>query len=131
MIYIKAEERGCDKWGCGDFGASRGSRTHKGIDFKANPGQVLLASVEGEVSKIGYPYSDDLSYRYVQVTTKEGLDVRYFYVEPIVRLGDRVNLLDQLGTVQDLGKRYEDMVNHVHIEIKKRGDYIDPKIYFT
>lgn len=131
MIVLQAEERGCDKWGCGHYGASRGGRTHRGIDFKADAGQILLSTAMGVVTKLGYPYGDDLSYRYVQLTDGAGYEIRYFYIEPMVELGDRIKLMDQLGEVQDLGKRYNNMTNHVHIEIKKDGEYYDPERYFS
>ena len=131
MIILQAEERGCDEWGCGNYGASRGNRKHKGMDFKAESGQILLSTVVGEVSKLGYPYSDDLDYRYVQVTDAAGYDIRFFYIDPSIRLGDKVMLLDPLGEVQDLSNRYPEMTNHVHIEIKKGGRFYNPEAYFS
>ena len=131
MIILQAEERGCDNWGCGHYGASRGSRKHRGVDFKANCGQVLLSSVAGTVTKIGYPYADDLDYRYVQVTDAADYDIRFFYVSPYVKVGDKIKVIDQLGEVQDLSLRYNNIANHVHIEIKKDGKYFDPEGYFS
>ena len=38
MLTIEPPLRGQDQWGAGHFGASRGSRTHRGVDFAAAPG---------------------------------------------------------------------------------------------
>ena len=117
--------RDCDSHGCGNYGASRGSRTHTGQDLLAPAGARVGAPVAGEVTKIGYPYADDLSFRYVQITNS-GYGVRLFYVEPSVRVGQMVSQGEPIGTVQDLSKRYDKIPNHVHLEIKKDGSFIDP-----
>ncbi len=67
MIRILAKERVMDTWGSGHFGASRGERTHIGIDYACSPGSQILAPCIGEVTKLGYPYSNDLSFRYVEI----------------------------------------------------------------
>lgn len=111
---FKTIERGTDKWGSGDFGASRGNRTHRGIDYQC----VVVSPVTGEVTKIGYPYSDALEYRYVQITDKSGYDVRCFYVDPLVEVGDRVLEGAVIGRMQSLQKRYPGITDHVHVEVK-------------
>ena len=72
-----------------------------------------------------YPYGDDLSYRYVQVTVG-GYDFRVFYIDPSVRVGQEVTADTAIGLVQDLGLRYPGIPNHVHFEIKSGGGYLDP-----
>lgn len=131
MVLLRAVKRGCDSAGCGHFGASRGSRVHNGIDYKAEPNQEVLTHVAGIVTKLGFTYSDDLSYRYVEVTTyKYHMKHRFFYVLPNVTVGDRVSVGDLIGFAQDIVARYPDsgMQNHVHYEIKdSTGAYIDPE----
>lgn len=117
--------RGCDSHGCGHYLAKRGSRTHTGQDLLTPAGAGVGAPVAGEVTKIGYPYADDLSFRYVQITNN-GYDVRLFYVEPSVQVGQVVSQGEPIGTVQDLSKRYAGIPNHVHLEVKKDGCFIDP-----
>lgn len=131
--------RHVDSYGAGHYGASRGDRTHRGIDYYCTAGDKVLWSLpfEGTVTKFGYPYSDDLSYRYVQVTTEhpEGdgevkvFDHRFFYVEPNTELmyGMKITEGTVLGKSQGLGKRYHGIPNHVHYEIKCDGKYIDPQ----
>lgn len=118
-----------DKYGSGYYGAPRGNRTHQGIDLAAQVGSSVLSNIAGKVTKLGYAYTDDPSYRYVQVTSAEGLDYRFFYVEPGVELGDTVRVDDELGVVQNLGRRYDGITPHIHFEVKKAGQHIDPTPY--
>lgn len=123
---IKAEKRGADQQGAGYFGAPRGNHTHNGIDYAMPPGSAVFSPVLGEVTKLGYPYSHDLSYRYVQITTEDGLKHRVFYVEPGVELGQVVGQNDVIGHSQRLP--YEGITQHVHYEIMvKKNVFIDPE----
>jgi murein DD-endopeptidase MepM/ murein hydrolase activator NlpD len=130
-IEVLVPERGTDSWGSGHFGADRGKRVHVGIDFCAPAGGILLSPVSGHVTKHGYPYGDDLTYRYVQVRDNDGLAHRFFYVEPIGELGRSVTAGTPLGTVQDIVRRYSvprGMKNHFHYEIKdQNGNKVNPE----
>tara|TARA_R110000765_G_scaffold197276_1_gene303031 strand:+ start:127 stop:513 length:387 start_codon:yes stop_codon:yes gene_type:complete len=117
--------RGHDAHGAGHWGAPRGEREHRGIDYACPVGMLILPIKEGMVTKIGYPYPDS-DYRYVQVT-EEGYDWRYFYLNPAVELNQYVDTETPIGSVQDLTTRYAGITNHCHLEIKKRGEYINPK----
>ena len=119
---FRAADRGVDIFGSGDFGAPRGDRVHTGTDFRC----VVVAPVAGEVTKIGYPYSDDLSYRYVQITDSDGYDVRCFYVDPSVQVGDRVVVGTEIGTMQSLQGRYPGIIDHVHVEVRAPGGRFIP-----
>ena len=112
-----------DKAGSGAYGAPRGSRTHCGIDYHCTPGEPVLSPVAGEVTKLGYPYGDDLTWRYVQITDEKGENHRLFYVEPAVALGQVVNGGEAIAIAQDISERYPDqgMLPHVHYEIKTAG----------
>lgn len=131
MIPIIPATRGRDKQGAGYFGASRdgGSRRHNGVDFVATPGDSWRSLSVGVVTKIGYPYSHDLSFRYVQVTDDHDIDVRYFYVDPEVHEGQSINVGDILGTVQRLP--YEGITQHVHVECRRHGKYYEPHRYLA
>ena len=119
------EVRKCDSFGCGHFGASRGSRTHNGIDLLVPPNKEIPSPVVGVVTKLGYPYGDDLSFRYVEITQQD-YKYRIFYVNPTVNVGDKVEQSSIVGMSQDLDKRYKGIPNHVHFEILKDGRYVDP-----
>lgn len=117
-----------DSWGSGAFGARRGIRMHNGIDIVSVPGDEFSSFVCGVVTRVGYPYQDDLSFRYVEVYDEvRKLYWRYFYINPAVKFGDRVSLVSSLGTVQKLGDRYPKITEHVHLEIKDLdGNFVDP-----
>ena len=119
-----------DAHGQGHYGASRGDRTHKGIDYVAEPGDLVLAPCNGTVTKNGFPYSDDLSYRYVEVTDDKGNRVRCFYVDPMLAPGEPVFTGDPIGRVQNVGERYPGITPHIHFEILDEDDEpIDPSTY--
>ena len=118
--------RKCDTQGCGHYGASRGTRKHNGVDVLREPGITLYSPVAGVVTKLGYTYSDDLSFRYVEVTSA-GYRFRFFYVYPAVELGDSIKAGALIGTTQDLTARYAGIGNHFHLEIKSPdGAFVDP-----
>ena len=138
MILIKPPLRTVDNWGQGYYGAPRGSRKHKGIDFAAFPGSEILAEKYGRVSKLGYPYDDDddndgkPDFNYVEIRDPLGNKCRYFYVLPSVKVGDMIASGQAIGTVQDLESKYEGITPHVHIEVKdKDGKFFDPSEYIS
>lgn len=128
-MKINPPPRISDKWGKGHYGAPRGDRTHKGIDLLCYPGSGIHSSCAGMVTKLGYPYANDLSYRYIQISfVQDGkqYDVRYFYVKPTVVVGNHIDAGDFIGYSQDLDKRYPGIGNHIHVECKVDGSYIEP-----
>lgn len=121
--------RGRDCKGSGYFGASRGRRKHAGVDFVHCPGEPVCAFSAGTVTKLGFPYAHHLQYRYVQVTDADGIECRYFYVEPCVALGDTVRAGQAIGATQKLGEVYPGITEHFHFEIRRDGEHLDPLPY--
>lgn len=95
-------------------------------------GSQVLSCTDGKVTKIGYPYnpSDEKKghLRYVQITT-DGHDLRYFYIKPMVELGQEIKEGDILGLVQGLADIYDGITEHFHFEVKKNGEVINPNNY--
>ena len=125
-----------DRMGLGHYGARRGSRTHKGIDFIAEQGSTVYAIADGEVTKIGYCYADDLKYRYVQIRDSlDGLDLRYFYttLHSSLNVGSWIHKGQALCVVQNIAVKHstdkKTMINHFHFEIKEAGKHINPVPY--
>ena len=78
------------------------------------------------MTKLGYTYRDDLSFRYVEISD-QGYQFRVFYVDPAVEQGQKVSKHSIIGEAQDLRDRYSGITPHVHFEIKNSdGDFIDP-----
>jgi hypothetical protein len=121
-----------DPAGKGNYGARRGDRTHVGIDYCCTPGAVVLTPVGGIVTRLGYPYADDLSWRYVEITSgPDKLRHRFFYVEPgeTIDVGTHVGRKTPIGKAQDISERYPDqeMLAHIHYEVKTQaGTHLDP-----
>ena len=133
LLELKTPKRGKDTWGSGEFGASRGNRSHMGVDYAAMPGSILCSPITGHVTKLGYTYGDDLSYRYIQIKDADGNRHRFYYVEPDVVLGDEVTQGDEIGEVQDIVRRYSvprGMKPHIHYEIIDRDNlYVNPEVF--
>lgn len=110
-----------DSAGDGHYGASRGSRVHTGVDYVCSPDSPVYSPVDGEVTKLGYPYGDDLTWRYVQITDRTGHRHRLFYVNPLVAVGEQVSKGEEIGEAQNISLRYPNhqkpMTPHVHYEI--------------
>lgn len=130
-FLIEPELRGCDAQGCGHYGASRGKRKHRGVDWAVKPNQKIYANVVGRVSKIGYPYnpSDKAKgfLRYLEIVDTYGNQQRFFYIKSNLRAGALVQVGTLIGTAQNLTKIYANMTNHIHHEVKSRGKYINPE----
>lgn len=131
MIKFTSEIRGQDVHGSGVWQAPRSYGKHRGVDLSILPESTVLSGTVGIITKLGYMYNDDLSYRYVEVTTPLGYRIQYCYVEPLVDLGQTVSVDTAIGRVQDIGRRYKGITPHIHLGVKSpSGDYINPEIYF-
>ena len=131
MLTIITPKRPPDGYGAGEFGARRGERTHQGVDFACYPGSQLMSLVSGRVSKLGYPYADDLAYRYIEITDADLNRHRFFYVDPSVDIGELVHTGEPIGHAQDITARYtkKPMNNHIHYEIiDSSGHYRNPEL---
>ena len=127
--------RGQDSWGHGAYNAPRdgGKRRHKGADYVNHFGEAVAAFEGGEVTKIGFPYSQKSAkkrhFRLVELRITPAIVHRYFYVESFVQPGEMVAKGQIIGWAQDLDKVYPGIVQHVHFEIKKNGRFINPAEY--
>ena len=115
------DPRGKDAYGSGEFGASRTGHIHAGVDYVASAGQRVFAPISGHVTRIGHPYADDASFRYVEITNRAtGYKARVMYVGPEVREGELVSLGEEIGRAQTLQRRYpRGITDHVHLEIAR------------
>lgn len=114
-----------DKMGSGDYLAKRGSRKHKGRDYLvAEPGDPVFAPITGTISKVVYPYKNDMETKGV-IIQGESLAIRLYYVDLENPVGSYVRKGEQIGTAQDLSKKHgPNMKSHVHCEIES----MDPDI---
>ena len=137
MITKTLNKRTQDDWGSGEFGASRGTRSHIGIDYCCDPGDKINAPIGGVITKLGYPYADALQFRYVEITDTNEFRHRLFYIKPTVKVGQEVRAGECVGISQDISGKYSDpnrnpMLNHMHYEIlTQQGDPINPEIFWN
>ena len=135
-MLIQPPKRISDNWGSGHYGASRGDRKHVGVDFACYPNSAVFPEKAGRVTKVGYCYNDDLSFRYIEIEDSHGDFARYFYVEPTgaIEVGQLVYHKTILGHSQKRGDRYAGITEHVHLETFERKDgkkvYFDPSSYY-
>lgn len=129
-MLLVAPIRELDTFGSGAYGAPRGERKHKGIDFACYPGSLVMSFGSGIVTKLGYPYGDDLFFRYVEVTDTCERRLRYFYLNPFVSPGDKVTQETILGSAQSLQNRYKGITDHIHFEIMCGDAHLDPNEYY-
>ena len=124
--------RGNDPTGHGYYGAKRGNRKHKGLDVISKPKEAVYSLIDGVVTKIGYPYAGNLTFRYVEVTN-DIYRVRVMYIFPKnISVGDRIFQGQQIGEAQDIASFWNPrMRNHIHIEVYKNGLLTDPEPLFT
>lgn len=119
-----------DKWGQGHFGASRGKRSHNGLDIEAKAKQEIVAPIDGKVIRKAYPYASDMRYTGLLIEgTGKYIDytVKIFYIDPSAGVaGKTVQAGDKIGEAQDLTVKYTGITNHVHIEVKIKGKHEDP-----
>ena len=117
--------RGQDRHGAGHYGAPRSGRKHQGIDIVVHKNEAVTAYEDGEVTKFGFPYNPadpkKGHLRYIEVTVDNSDKHRYFYVEPLVLVGDTVERGDIIGYAQGLSDVYPGITQHYHWEVMKPG----------
>ena len=116
-----------DPWGGGHYGASRGTRTHRGLDIRVRPNEPVYSPITGQILRKAYPYANDLSYTGVLIKGRfewSRFEVKMFYLEPIF-LG-KVDAGQLIGRAQNLENKYSGITNHIHIEVTENGVHIDP-----
>jgi len=120
--------RDVDGFGAGWFGAPRGDHVHLGTDYTGYEDQPIKAVCSGLVNKIGYPYADNLHFRYVRILKDDGYLADEFYVLPAVKKGQQVKLGQVIGVLQTLQDRYPGIDDHCHTQIRdKDGRWVDPE----
>ncbi len=99
---------------------------HTGIDMAANVGDKIVACLDGTVESI--VVEDKLDATTVTLVHEGGIKTRYMFinVKEGLKKGDKVKRGEQIGTVAEpTGKEYKQGA-HLHFEVEKNGEFIDP-----
>ena len=103
-------------------------RTHNGLDIGASLGTKVLAIAAGTVAEI---YEDGLMGTTVVVDHGEGLTSTYCNLasQATVEPGDNVETGTVLGAVGDSTIGESGLTAHLHLEVSKNGQAVDPMDY--
>ncbi len=115
-----------DSHGKGYFGASRnGSRSHKGVDLLATEGSLIAASKSGRVLFAGEAKGYGL---HVEIGHPDGSATAYSHLSQIrVQRGQWLWKGDAVGHTGRTGNAISPYIRpHLHFEIRKAGDAINP-----
>lgn len=114
-----------DAKGLGHYGAPRGKKKHKGVDYLCATGQPVLSPISGKIERIAYPYADK-SYSGIVIRGRH-ISIKMFYLKPMPMIGEIVLAGELVGYAQDISKKkksYLGMLPHIHLEIES----IDPEL---
>ncbi len=142
MIFIIPKLRGTDAQGSGAYGAPRGDRTHKGVDYACRPGSMVFSAIPGRVTRLGWCYKKTAEneakglteLRLIEIRDDKESLIRYMYVLPAPHIRKNLNLIsgEFLGIVQRLP--YKGITQHVHVDVRqmvgRRRKFVDPVKYF-
>lgn len=122
--------RGCDVCGCGHFGAPRGSRLHNGLDFFIDAGKPVYSPISGTFIRKAKPYANQPFDG--GVISSGNTEIKMFYFKPlsVLKAGDKVKRGQIIGYAQPISQTCSGMKNHVHLEVRRNNELIDPKGFF-
>ena len=127
MTAGRMRSRGTDNYGSGQHGASRGGRSHAGLDIVTRANEVIFSPIDGEVIREAFPYHDGTEYRGILIKGTgdyNGYEIKLFYVNGL--LSGPVKAGGLIGHAQNLAVKYPGITNHVHLEIYRNGVPINP-----
>jgi hypothetical protein len=127
--FIKLRDE--DTTGNGWYGASRGSRKHKGTDYVTFPGEEIFACMSGRI-RVGNVYKGSTKMKLIEIVNKFGSHryrLQQMYVKSIFKTGDVVKINQLIGHSQNVAKYHNSnkMKNHCHVSVWKNGLLTDPE----
>ncbi|KAL3062053.1 hypothetical protein OYC64_010051 [Pagothenia borchgrevinki] len=115
--------RTSDKWGRGNYGASRGARLHKGLDIVCSDGSIVYApfdvTLNGKVTVYTDPNKAAINSGIN--LSGEGLCFKLFYVQPD-RTSGTVRAGQRLGVMLPMQSVYPEITSHIHVQMCDRSD---------
>lgn len=109
-----------DHEGDGNYGASRGSRIHNGIDYLCTEGQIVVAPFGITITRVANPKAKSplsgIAWRRGKSSGK------MFYFKPYSDLiGKKVKQGETIGIAQSVSRDYglPKMKDHIHFQVDK------------
>lgn len=106
-------------------------RVHNGIDIAASVGTKVRAMADGVIADI---YDDDLLGRVVEITHADGTVGRYCNLQQAglsgITAGASVKMGDVIGGVGESALGESGEQPHLHLEVERQGQHIDPQQLF-
>lgn len=100
--------------------------SHNGLDIGGNVGDPIYAAADGKVTDTGYSSARG---NYVTMSHPSGLQTIYMHLEEaIAAKGDTVKQGDKIGLLGSTGRSTGP---HLHIEVVKNGQAVDPLDYLN
>ncbi|XP_052470438.1 leukocyte cell-derived chemotaxin-2-like [Carassius gibelio] len=119
-------KRGCDKEGCGYYGASRKHGPHEGLDIVCADGATVYAPFDVTLNGKAAPYIKNNAINDGINLRGEGLCFKLFYVKPVSYSGT-LKKGEKIGTLLPMQTVYPGITSHVHVQM---CDKSDPTKYF-
>lgn len=106
-------------------------RLHQAMDFSAPAGTEVMAAVDGTVVSI--IESDMLDYAVVKISHANDLTTVYKFIDPVegLKVGQKVNRGQVIGTVAVASGSENADGEHLHFEVYKAGECVDPDDYLN
>lgn len=99
---------------------------HTGIDFAATYGSTVMATANGTVTHVGFDYVRGNN---IVIDHGIGIQTHYFHLSNFsVKEGQQVSRFDPIGNVGSTGRSTGP---HLHYEVVKDGQLIDPEPYLN
>ena len=118
--------RGKDPTGNGWYGAKRGLRKHRGVDYICKVGDPIHACISGKI-RIGNVYISTNKFKLIEITGFE-YRVKQMYILPIIKNNSYIKKGDLIGYSQNISYYHGGkMKNHVHVSLWKNGLLTDPE----
>ena len=100
------------------------TKPHEGIDLAAEIGTEVLAFADGTVDYIGESPAYGM---YLQLRHENGVTTFYAHCSELcVQKGQKVSMGDVVAKVGDTGNTTGP---HLHFELKRDGEFLDPQPY--
>jgi murein DD-endopeptidase MepM/ murein hydrolase activator NlpD len=102
---------------------------HNAVDIKAPEGTPVYATANGMIRKLRSNYKEDKGYGiYIIIDHEDGYSTLYAHLSGYnVKEEQEVNQGDVIGFVGNTG---QSTAPHLHYEVKKDGENVDPAKYF-